>query len=135
MLAEGLGTSTSGEPIPVQTMAAYYDVGERRPRFEPWLFAAGPIRREFVAWLCFRFSRPIAFWGKRDSLWALTPDDDRAQSPWGASARQLGPFCPGSIAHAICESSPASATFLGFDVPAPTFAEAVSRAAFIGDAR
>lgn len=135
MLVEGLSMTCSAcEPIPVQTMVAYYDVGDLRPRFEAWMFAAGNVRRGLVAWLCFRFRRPVAFWGEGTSLWALTPDEDRRRSPWGASSRQLGPFRPGAIAHAIRESAPGASTFLGFDFPAPSFAEAVNRASSVGDA-
>lgn len=134
MLVEGWSRSCARhEPIRVQTMLAlYHDADLQPPRFEPWMFASGTVRRDLVAWLCGRFLRPVAFWGNGTSMSALAPDEDRARSPWGALARSLGPFRPGAITNAIRESSPDAAAFLSFDLPAPTFHEALLRAAFVG---
>jgi hypothetical protein len=133
ILTEGLGTTCSVcDLVPIQTMVAYYDVGEHRPRFEPWILASGNVHRDLAAWLCYRFRGAVAFWGRGTSLWALTPDEDRRRSPWGASSRLIGPFSPGAIAHAIRET-PTWARFLGFDFPAPSLAEAMRRGSLIGD--
>jgi hypothetical protein len=133
MLVEGWSRSSAGhEPIRVQTMLALYgDVDLQHARFDPWMFASGNVRRDVVAWLCARFRRPIAFWGDGTSMFALAPDEDGDRSPWGALARSLGSFRPGVIAHAVRESSPEAAAFLSFDLPAPTFHEAVLRGAFV----
>lgn len=122
------GLSLGRDPMRAQTMMAHYCTHDDRTRLEPWMFATGRIRAELAAWLCSRFRRPVAFWGLEASMYALTPDGDRARAPWGASARSLGPFGPAAIAHAIHESSPMAASFLGFDPPAPTFCQALFRA-------
>lgn len=137
MLVEGLTRPcTSGEPMRVHTMMAHYLVDDvQRTRFEPWMFATGSVRLGLVAWLCSRFRRPLAFWGEGTSLFALTPDADCKRSPWGAAARPLGTFRSGAIAHAVVESSLEAATFVGFDVPASTYVDALARTAFVGAAR
>jgi hypothetical protein len=119
------------DPIRLQTMMAHYRTNGASTRLEPWMFATGSVRRDLVAWFCFRFRRPIAFWGDGNSIYALTPDEDQTRAPWGASARSLGPFRPAAIAHAIHESAPAAAAFLGFDLPVPTFCEALLWATLI----
>jgi hypothetical protein len=130
-ILEGLGRDGGGRPlIRLQTMMAHYRAGEARTRLEPWMFATGTIRVGLADWLCWRFDCRVAFWGDRFAMFALAPDGDRARAPWGATARSLGPFRPTAIAHAIRESAPMAATFLGFDPPAPSFCEALIRATF-----
>lgn len=135
MLVDGWSRSCAGhEPIRVQTMLALYQDAALRPtQFEPWMFASGIVRRDVVAWLCWRFRRPVAFWGAGASMSALASDEDRDRSPWGALARSLGPFSPAAITNAIRESSPDAAAFLSFDLPAPTLHEALLRAVFLGE--
>lgn len=128
MIVEGLGRANDVAPIRVQTMMARYRDEGAGTRVEPWMFMTGGVRVELVAWCCSRFGRPLAFWGDKSSIHALTPDGDRTRAPWGASARSLGPFRPAAIANAIRESSSAAAAFLGFDPPVPTFCEALLRA-------
>ena len=131
MIVDGLGRASGiFAPIRVQTMMAHYRDDEAGTRLEPWMFATGGVRVELVAWFCTRFRRPVAFWGDRSSVHALTPDGDWTRSAWGASARSLGPFRPAAIAHAIHESSSTGSAFLGFDRPVPTFCEALFRATF-----
>jgi hypothetical protein len=123
-------TDGACDPIRLQTMMAHYRTDAGRTRVEPWMFATGSVRRDLVAWFCWRFLRSVAFWGDGTSMYALTPDGDRVRAPWGASARSLGPFRPAAIAHAIQESAPRAAAFLGFDPPVPTFCEALFWATF-----
>lgn len=131
-IVDGLDrTSGSCGPIRVQSMMAHYGADDSHLRLEPWIFAAGNVRIGLVAWFCSRFRRPVAFWGDATAMYALTPDEDPARAPWGASPRALGAFCPAAIAHAIQESSPMAAAFLGFGPPAPTFCEALFRATLI----
>lgn len=134
MLVEGWKRSCAAhEQIRAQTMLALYQDAELQPtRFEPWMFASGTVRRDVVAWLCWRFRRPVVFWGDGTSMSALAPDEDRDRSPWGARARSLGPFRPAAITNAIRESSPDAAAFLSFDLPTPTLHEGLLRAALVG---
>jgi hypothetical protein len=109
-------------------MMAYY-TDEPLTLLEPWLFATGNVRLGLASWLCWRFRRPVAFWGDRTSMSALVPDEDRRRSPWGASARSLGGIRAGAIAHAIRESESDAAAFLGFDLPMPSLGAALAQAA------
>jgi hypothetical protein len=48
------------------------------------------------------------------------------------TTRHLDELRHGSIAHAICESTPERAHFLGFDLPTMTWVEALARTACVG---
>jgi hypothetical protein len=109
----------------VQILVGHYrGPNGSRTRIEPWIFAARNVDRPFAESMLRRHAQSLAIWSDGTLVHAVSPETTRC----------LGELRHGAIAHAISESAPGRAGFLGFDLPVFTWIEALARTACVGAA-